>query len=338
MRTCYVSRFGGFGDVLHASHLPRILKEHYKLNQLDWETNYQGYQILQNNPFIDNLYFVDTKKMTQNRLIKNWDYAKERYDLFFNLINTIEVEYCCNEDDSRYYRSTKWRREHLNRSYYDVMVDACNLPETYYGRKGELFYEAQDHAKAKEWIAKKKDTYDRIILVNLSGSSLHKRFVQARPVVLKILEAHPKTCCVLTGGEDEKRDVFEHERVISWVGKKNFRTAALMSCYMDLTVSVESGLPLVAHAWGAPCLQLLTAASPENHCIGAKNAHWLQSPIYCSPCHKNPHRYWGCPTKDELPACVFFNEDEIVKKIEEILYEAPHHPADQPQEVPCQNR
>jgi len=305
------------------------------LNQLDWETNYQGYQILQNNPFIDNLFYVDTPKASQNRLVKNWEYQKERYDLFFNLINTIELEYCCNENDSRYYRSSRWRREHLGKkSYYDVMVDACNLPETYYGRKGELFYTVEEHAKAKAWVEKKKEQYDKVILVNLSGSSLHKKFAQARSVVQKILDAYPKACCVLTGGEYEKDDVFEHERVISWVGKKNFRTAALMSCYMDLTVSVESGLPLVAHAWGAPCLQLLTAASPENHCIGAKNAYWLQSPIYCSPCHKNPQRYWGCPTSGELPACVWFDEDEILKKVEEIFNaKAAYHLSDQPQEV-----
>ena len=321
MKTCFISRFGAFGDLLHCSHLPKLIKEHYGVTHLDFETNYQGYQILQNNPFIDNLIYVDAAKLTDNRLKKNWDYCEETYDLFFNLIYTIELEVCCNEDDSKYYRDSEYRRSNFGKtSYYDVMTKACNLPDKYLGTRGQLYYANEDHAKAKEWVAKKKaEGTDKIILINLSGSSLHKRFMQAKSVSLKILDKYPKALVVLTGDEFCKDDVFEHERVISWVGKKNFRTVALMTKYMDLTVSAETGLPLIAHSWDAPCLQLLTAASYENHILGAKNAYWLQAPVACSPCHKNPREYWGCPTKDSMPACVWFNEDDIMNKIGDAL-------------------
>ena len=320
MKTCFVSRFGGYGDMMHCAHLPKLLKEHYGINQLDWETNHQGYQILQNNMYIDNLIHIDAKKITENRLRNNWDYCKEKYDLCFNLVYTIELEYCLNETDRNFYRNAEYRRKNFGQiSYYDVMTKACNLPDKYLGTRGTLFYSDADHASAKEWVAKKKEKYDRLILVNISGSSLHKRFVQHKSIVTKILEKYPKCLVILTGDEHCKGEVWEHERIISWVGKKNFRTVALMTKYLDLTISVETGLPLVAHSWDAPCLQLLTAASFENHVMGAKNAYWLQSPAPCSPCHKNCREYWGCPTKDKMPACVWFSEDEIMKKVEEAL-------------------
>lgn len=305
---------------MHCAHLPELIKKHHKVDHITFETGYQGYQILQNNPFIDNLVYVDATKLTDNRLRKNWDYAEDKYDLAFNLIYTIELAVCLNENDSKYYRDSDYRRSHFGRdSYYDVMTRACNIPEEYYGTRGKLYYDEADHLKAQEYLAMLREQYSasHLILINLSGTSLHKKFVQAESVAKKILAKYPNALIFLTGDEHCKEQVFEHERVISWVGKRNFRTVALLTNYMDLTISVESGLPLVAHSWDAPCLQLLTAASPDNHCKYAKNAYWVQSPIACSPCHKNPRDYWGCPTKQQMPACVYFNEDTIIEKVEE---------------------
>jgi len=309
------------GDVLHASHLPRLIKEYYHVDTIDFETNYQGYQILQNNPFIDNLIYVPAEKITDNRLRNNWDYCEEKYDLSFNLIYTIELAYCLNENDSRYYRNSDYRRKNFGGiSYYDVMTKSCNLPDEYLGERGEMYYCVADHEAARGEVTKTKAKYglDHMIIVNLSGTSLHKKFVQAESVSRKLLDRYPKAMIFLTGDEHCKDQVFEHERVKSWIGR-NFRSVALMTKYVDLTISVETGLALVAHSFDAPCLQLLTAASPENHCIGAKNAYWLQSPIVCSPCHKNPREYWGCPAKDAHPACVWFDVDAIVNKAGEAL-------------------
>lgn len=322
MKRCFISRFGGYGDVLHASHLPRIIKKHYSVDHITFETNHQGYQILQNNPFIDDLVYVPADKLTDNRLRKNWDYCEETYDLSFNLIYTIELAVCCNETDSKYYRDSTYRRTNFGRmSYYDVMTKACNLPDEYLGTRGQLYYSEADHAMAQEEVKRTKEKYQasHLILINLSGTSLHKKFMQAEAVARKIFDKYPKALIFLTGDKDCESQLFTGDRIISWVGKRNMRSVALMTKYMDLTISAETGLPLIAHSWDAPCLQLLTAASPENHIAGAKNAYWLQAPVACSPCHKNPREYWGCPTRDNHPACVFFDADTIMSKVSEAL-------------------
>jgi ADP-heptose:LPS heptosyltransferase len=320
MKRAFISRFGGFGDILHASHLPRLIKEHYAIDHITFETNYQGYQILQGNPYIDELLYVPTEKITDSRLRKNWDWCEETYDMSFNLIYTIELAVCCNENDSRYYRSTGYRRKNFGQdSYYDVMTKACGLPDKYLGTRGGLYYSEEDHESAKAWVASLKSKHDAnyLVLLNLSGTSLHKRFMQAENVARRILNDYPKSLIILTGDATCKESEFTGDRIISWVDKKNFRTVALMTKYLDLTISVETGLPLVAHSWDAPCLQLLTAASPANHLKGAKNAYWLQAPVACSPCHKNPREYWGCPSVKNMPACVWFDEDEVLAKVKE---------------------
>lgn len=323
MKTCFISRLGGAGDVLHASHLPRLIKEHFGVDHITFETNYMGMHILTGNPYIDKLEMIDVNKMTFNRMSKNLEWAQYNYDLVYNLANSIEKAYCLNENDWRYYTNQEWRRARFGaKSYYDVMVDFVGLPESCYGERGQLYYTDKEHAQAKEWADKKHKEYSHIILVNLSGSTLHKKFVQAQSIVKKLLDKYPNCLVILTGDEYCKEQVFEHSRVISYVGSKTngFRSVALKCKYVDLTISMESGLPLVAHSWDAPCLQLLTAASPDNHVKYANNAYWIQSNVGCSPCHKNPREYFGCPVVENHPACVYgFDEEEVINKVGSIL-------------------
>jgi ADP-heptose:LPS heptosyltransferase len=320
MKTAFISRMGGIGDVLHAAHLPMLIKKHFGVDHITFESNYQGFHVLLNNPYIDDLQFVDVTKLTDSRMTKHLEYQEEKCDMVFNLCNSIEKMYCTNENDQRYYRGQKWRRENLgSKSYYDVMVDFAGLPKSCYGIRPQLYYPQDEHVKAKDWVskAKKKHDSDFVIIINLSGSTLHKKFVQAESVCEKVLEAIPSAMIYLTGDECCKDQEFKSDRVKSMVGDWNFRTVGLQCKYVDLTISFESGLALVAHSWDAPTLHLLTAASPDNHTKYAKNARWLQADVACSPCHRNPREYFGCPIKEEHPACVFFDEEKILKEIKE---------------------
>jgi len=315
--------------MMHCAHLPKLIKEHFKVDHLTFETSDRGIEILYGNPYVDKLIKLDTNGITNGELMTRWEYSHDSYDLFFNLMHTIESEYCLLETDSAYYRNDEYRRERFGKmNYYDVMTSACNLPDSYLGTRGQLYYGEACHEKAEKWIASQKAKYnaDWIILVCLSGSSLHKRFQQAKSISTKILQTYPNALIVLTGDKDCLDDVFEGERIISKVDKWNFRSVALMSKYFDLVISPETGLVCVSHSWDTPTIQLLTAASWDNHIKYAKNAYWVQSEVYCSPCHKSPNRYYGCPTKERLPACVFFNEDKIMSKVKE-AYEHRSNPS-----------
>lgn len=321
MKTCYIHRLGAFGDVLHASHLPRLIKEHYKVDRLDFETSVRGHIVLQGNPYIDNLYVSTIKDDNADIVVSKWSYLKDEYDLFFNLMGTIEIEYCCNDTHQKYYRNNEYRRTRCgNMTFYDVMTEACRLPESYYGTRGELYYTDDEHQRAKNSVEKIKQSFDAdwIILVCLSGSSMHKKFLDAEIICNMILEKHPKACIVLTGSKDELCNEFVHPRVKSKIAKWNLRTVALMVKYFDFYIGPETGLTCAAHMWNIPALQLLTAANWTNHIKGAKNAYWIQSSAPCSPCHKNAQRYYGCSIKNNLPLCVScFDREEIMAKVEE---------------------
>ena len=63
------------------------------MDRVDFETNYFGMHILKNNPFIDNLFYIDVSKLTHNRMLKHLEHVREHYDLVFDLSNTIEKAY-----------------------------------------------------------------------------------------------------------------------------------------------------------------------------------------------------------------------------------------------------
>ena len=317
-----IYRLGAYGDVLHSAHLPRLIKEYYKVDRLDFETSVRGYQILQNNPFIDNLTMINPDLMDQNDLFVRWDHLRDTYDYFFNLRNTIEEKLCCNEDNYRFYMNDKFRRDKCGKTnFYDSGTQHCNLPDSYLGTRGQLYYPKEEHRIAKARIArwKKKYNADWLILVCLSGSSVHKRFQCAKSICMKILDKYPKSAIVITGDKDCKPDIFDHSRIINRVDNGwNFRTVALMCKYFDFVISPETGLVCISHSWDTPTLQLLTAANWTNHIKYAKNAYWVKSDAPCSPCHKNALTYFGCTVRNDLPICVtMFNEDKIMAKVEE---------------------
>lgn len=320
-KSCYIHRLGAFGDILHASHLPRLIKEYYDVDYLAFETSVRGHIVLQNNPYVDELIVSPVREDTSDILFTKWAYAKDNYDLFFNLIFTIEKEYCCNDTDQKYYRTDKYRREKCGQmNYYDAMTKACNLPESYYGTRGELYYTEEEYSKAKETIAKIREKLGCkwLIFVCISGSSMHKKFIDAEVICRMILNKYPESGIVLTGSKDEVIYEFKHDRVLPKSGKWNLRTVALLVKYADFYIGPETGLTCVAHMWNMPALQLLTAATWDNHIKYAENAFYVQSEASCSPCCKNSQRYYGCTIKNDLPLCVScFNKDKIMDKVEE---------------------
>jgi hypothetical protein len=96
----------------------------------------------------------------------------------------------------------------------------------------------------------------------------------------------------------------------------------LMAKYASLVIGAESGLMVASTLLGAPTVQLMTAASLKNHGGDFVNDYSLQSPAPCSPCHKGPYDYIGCPKFQHLgsqyPVCVKFEPEIILARMEQV--------------------
>ena len=324
LKKALVVRCGAYGDVIHMSHLPHLLKDK-GFDVVDVETNWKGLQLLRDNPFIDNiLFFPECKRgniaLRKDLMDKHWEILSEQYDTFINLVGSIEYDILMMETQEDYYKSSLHRRKkYSNINFYDHMTMLAGYPEEKGKWTGELYFTEEEHDTVENYFEKYKDKFT--IMMNVSGSSFHKQLVQAKEIAQWVLDKYNDCIIIETGGMEWKHlsiKSVDNERVRSIIGIQPFRQAALLSKYVNCVIGCESGIMVASNMWNTPTIQLMTAASLANHPLYARNDYSLQSPAYCSPCHKGPYQYVGCPIKDGYPLCVWFNTDDIKANIDKI--------------------
>ena len=319
MKSVLVARHAAFGDMIHVSHIPRLLKEN-GYDFVGFSTGKRGANILKNNPFIDRLHYAELGDFTKALGI---DYFNTRlavigreYDTVINLNQIIEVGVLPGQFQKEYFLDQKTRDRMGGDNYYDVATKAAGFHHLVGKYRGELYFSKSEERVVGNYLAKYQDKFK--VLINLSGSSPHKVFVQSKEVIDRIMDTYSDAQVFTTGDKLSEGIDSKREGVIHLSGQMPFRQVLLMAKYMNCVISTESGMMCGASCHGTPTIQLLTAASINNHVKYAENDHSLQSPARCSPCHKNPYDYWGCPTKDNYPLCVFFEVDKIMEQFERI--------------------
>lgn len=320
-----IIRHGAYGDVIHCSHLPRLFKEK-GASFVRFEVNVKGHHILQQNPHIDELRFFNPQDSRWAG--RSYEWLKRRIkaenedcDIVIDLGNSLERGYIAMEDMPEYYMSTEHRRDKYgSKNYYDIMNELCGLEER--GVTGEMYFSQEETNTIEEYLNKYEGKTK--ILINLSGSLSQKVFVKWQEVVSDILAEYEDAIVWLTGDEECKTEIQKsmfasHDRVRNLAGKWKFRQVMCFAKYVNLVISPESGLAVAANAFNTPTIQMMTAANIQNHSIYAKNDYSIQSTAPCSPCHKGPYEFLGCPKKDNLPICTHFEADRVMTQVRKAL-------------------
>lgn len=318
MKKVLVSRYGAYGDTICISFLPRLLKDQ-GFDVVDFEVNHKGFQVLGNNPFIDNLFYfepsVHLKEHTAQAVQDHWDEISKGYDKFINLFASLEVGCIAMEGDDLYDKSDEERRSILgNINFYDQTCAWAGYEELCGKYMPELFFTDEEIEKTERYLEQFKDKF--IVLVNVSGTSKHKRFVQAREFCKLVTDRYEDAQIILTG--DDQSLEFSGERIESIIRKKPFMQAALIAKYAHCVIAMESGLGIAANVWNTPNIFLLTASSWHSVARYHPRCITVQSPAHCSPCHKGPYEYRGCEMSSGLPICVNFNMEEIMGAFDSI--------------------
>lgn len=328
-----VVRYGAFGD--HVYITPVIRQLHMDGHEVTLETNWKGYQIHADNPRIKEIIHFDplteenVKTMQGDKMFlarRISDYF-DKYDSVVCLQDSLEGALIEPTTSSRYWWPLWMRRAknaHVN--YYDQsMMWAGYSDAKHMGHGGEIWFPREDHAAVGKMMEKYKDRF--VILWALRGSMYQKAmFHWARNVIDTYLEKHPEAVIITTGDEECRKVEWTHPQVVNMSGRWPFRQAALTAAYVDMVVAPETGLGVVAGAYGTPKIMFLTAASLKNVVGNDKNDYSMQSPAYCSPCTRAIYDTMSCPKssngKSDLdgtvsPLCVDFGVEEVLGRIEE---------------------
>jgi len=327
MKTILLFRLGAYGDMIHMSFLPRMLKQK-GYSKVDVETGIKGYRILHGNPYIDNLgiYCSEMAKTPADKinasksfnLNQHLEAMGQQYNDVMFLGGTIEQSILIMEQQHRYYENDNFRDQYRHINYYDQMAISAGFPEEVGKWQGEVYFSDKEHDIVEDYIEQYKDKFT--VLINVAGTSAHKQFQQSEELAKKILDKYDDALIITTGGPEYADRNLKHlgDRVKTIIGHQPFKQAMLLAKHVNCTIGCESGLMVASNMWGTPTIQLMTAASLENHTKYAKNDYSLQSPAYCSPCCKGPYQYIGCPSKDGYPLCVYFDTDLIMEKVGDI--------------------
>ncbi len=87
-----IVKLSALGDIVHASFLPEMIKKHIKDICIDWFVEERFGNILEGNPYIDNIVRVKLKdkKNLSKEIKKIYEYKKNRYDKVIDLQGLIK--------------------------------------------------------------------------------------------------------------------------------------------------------------------------------------------------------------------------------------------------------
>lgn len=291
-KACVV-RYGALGDMIMVTPLLRKLSEdgyHVTVNATPYSI-----QVLDNNPYVDNLIVQEREAIPNAELGDYWDYWKTQYDRFINLSESVEGSLLKVEGRRAFFTHKDWRHRTCNYNYYDWTMKMGGYPgET--GRVGELYISGEE----KRWahLAKKDRGGDWWVMWALSGSSHHKVYPLMEPVMVDWLKKHPNARLVTVGDDTTRLLEFEHPQVWQRAGQWSIRQSLAMVSEMDVVVGPES---MIINASGCfdevGKVPLLSHSTHENLCKYFKKDYCLApdtSIAPCYPCHQLHYTRESC--------------------------------------------
>jgi hypothetical protein len=245
------------------------------------------------------------------------------YDKVINLQWSLEGALVDNQLSEAYYWPRYMREAksgHTN--YYDQSMKWAGLEPD--GRSGELWFANHEHRMVGEWMEQLKDKF--VVLWCIRGTMYQKAIYDlAEKAITRFCADTPNAVVVTIGDKDCKQFEFDHPQVIHRSGVFPFRQAVLLTKYVDMVVTPETGLGVAAGTYGTPKVMLLTSASLKNVVANDDNDFSLQSEVWCSPCFRAIYDTMHCehlegkhaPDGMPLPICVAFDEDRVFDRLTE---------------------
>jgi len=323
--TVHVVRYGGFGDAIQVSSVFPLLKKRGKRVSVG-VTEY-SYDILRNDPNIDELLFQKTDQVPNQELGPYWEKLEGLFDEVINLSGVVEDKLLClprNKD--LYFAPTEVRHKKLNRNYHEALHDVAGLE-----------YEFESHffptSSEKKWVKRERkrmklNSDHFVIVIGLSGTSVHKAYPHMDAVIAQLLLKHPEVRIVMTGdGLCQLLELGweEEPRIFLRSGVWSIRKAITFAQSADLVLGPETGLLNAVGMEDMAKVCMLSHSSDEN-----LTKHWRNvtaitpKGLDCYPCHKMHYGFKHC-NRDETTGAAMcaaqIDPSDVVKAIEAYRHE-----------------
>jgi len=284
--TVCVIRYGGYGDCLQASSVFPMLKA--KGKRVCVNVTETGKDIFKHDPNIDELIVQKDDQVPNKELGPYWERISDLFDEVVNLSGVIEGGLLVIPQDEKFDWEHDKRHAALNKNYSEALHDKANLEYEF----KQKFYASEDE---RRWVKKKRKSMRLksnhfVVVVALSGSSVHKAYPYMDSVIAHFLIQRPGVRFVLTG--DTMCQLLEQgwekeSRVFLTSGQWGIRETISFAQEADLIVGPETGLLNAVSMDEVPKICFLSHSSEEN-----LTKHWINTTtissegVACFPCHK----------------------------------------------------
>ena len=311
-----VVRYGGIGDLIIITPLLKLLKQdgyHVTVNTIP-----KSECVLWDNPNVDEIMLQERGLVKATKLDEYFKVISKGYDKFINLCESLECSLLFEEKDAERWNLPHEERHRLaNVNYYDRTLDMGGYGQ-FKGFNGEIYLSDEEEALCKVFNKKHEGKFK--IMWCLKGSSDHKFYPHVETVIDAILAKYENVEFFLVGGQEMTILTQWDKRIFNRVNIWGYRQSIIMTKYMDLVVSPETGVLNAVGCFDTPKIALLTHSSVENITKYFKNCTPLEADCECHPCHKLVHSLRSCPLGKEfgLPICMEgIKPETVIKAIEE---------------------
>lgn len=313
--------YRAYGDWLYAVPVLKYLFEQYDIYL---ETNPKGWQLFHDDPRFKEISVYDFSKIPQDdwgeAFGMRWKQKREEIkpDRELSLNGTLEVN-CISE---RGYMGWDWplaaRRAHYgNKNFYEETFKRCNIPFPENLDTTGLFFPEEQLLWAEKWHRDNEGKFT--VIIPVAGTTMHKTFHNYEHMIWAILNIDLQAQVYVAGDTALAGKVIKHKRVFDMCTEIPIKQSILMTKYADFVIGPETSLLVAAGMWGTPKCMLATTSGVDQMVKYHKNDYSIQSPLFCSPCHRAVYKEEDCQTRVysekgefQTPACAkLFNLENL---------------------------
>lgn len=314
-KTACVVRYGAIGDQLQAaSILPELKRQGYHVT---WMCEPSGEHVMRHDPHIDAFLVQDKDQVPNNELHPFWEVQRKKFDKWINLCESVEGTLITLPGRMSFTFPHDARHQICNKNYLEFTATLAELPfhpeHRFYPSEVEVAAALGEIVRLqalvnKDWVIGQKWQRPYIVMIALSGSSVHKFYPHMDAVIAKILLEIPHAHIVMVG-DDACRILeagWENEpRVHCKSGEMALRDTLALAQRVDLVIGPETGVMNAVAFENMAKVVLLSHSSHENLTKHWNNTEALHTSVTpCYPCHQLHQNHDHCPEHPETGAAM----------------------------------
>jgi ADP-heptose:LPS heptosyltransferase len=290
-RVALISRYGAYGDnIILSCVIDGFHKQGWKVI---FDCGKRGAEVYKHDERIAELIPHDESIKDPDKLLENIKElrAKVKHDYYCHFSGSIEHNVCAHPTQPEYIYPKYEREKIFNRNYYEATIKWAE--EKGEGEKPDfskfepvpsLRFTTEEEEKVKKWLNPDRKN----VLWALSGSGCNKVYPWTEYVMQNVIAKEPVHFITVGDNKCQMLENFNEfipkETVTNLAGLTTIRESLLLTKFVDLVVSPDTGVLHASGCWETPKIGLLGHTTRVNITKHFKSDYSLESDSPCAPC------------------------------------------------------